>query len=199
MAFNPTFPVVKNKFVLFRACVLMLLIVIPPFNHAALAVNATEYEVKAAYLYHFTQFIDWPDSAFSSPQDGFNICIMGKNPFGSALMPLLKRNYKGHPFNLHYPTNATEARDCHLLYIATDISNNETSILESLKDSPVLTVSSLPNFVEKGGGIGFLLADNHVRFAVNRATNNHIGIVSSAKLLELAVQVVDERGTEERK
>ena len=177
-------------------CCLLLL---PSFNNEANAVNATEYEVKAAYIYHFTQFIDWPEKAFSSPQDGFNICIMGKNPFGKALIPILKRNYKGHPFNLKFPDNANDARNCHLLYLTSNDSKADTAILEKLKDAPVLTVSSQPGFVERGGGIGFLLSDSHVRFSINRTANEHIGIVSSAKLLELAVRVVDKNSSEQQK
>ena len=176
-----------------------LLVFVPSMNHSAYAVNATEYEVKAAYLYHFTQFIDWPDKAFASPKDGFNICIMGKNPFGTALIPILKRNYKGHPFNLQFPENANEARNCHLLYIASSDSKADTAILAKLKNAPVLTVSSQPGFVERGGGIGFLLADNHVRFSINRSASKHTGIISSAKLLELAVRIVDDRSSEEQK
>jgi len=172
---------------------------LPSFAKDANAVNATEYEVKAAFLYHFTQFIDWPENAFASPSDGFNICIMGKNPFGKALIPILKRNYKGHPFNLKFPDNANDARNCHLLYLASNDTKVDSAILSKLKDAPVLTVSSQPGFVERGGGIGFLLADSHVRFSINRTANEHIGIVSSAKLLELAVRVVDNKSSETQK
>jgi len=189
----------KGKIFRILAIAIWYLVAIIAIHKHAYAVNATEYEVKAAYLYHFTQFIDWPDKAFASPKDGFNICIMGENPFGKALVPILKRNYKGHPFNLLFPDNANQARNCHLLYLASDDSRKNIAILTKLKNVPVLTVSSEPDFVRHGGGIEFLLADNHVRFAVNRSASKHTGIVSSAKLLELAVHVVDEKGSEEQK
>jgi hypothetical protein len=156
------------------------------FTVGAHALDATEYQVKAAYLYNFTRFIEWPGT------DGaFRVCVLGSDPFGEALAPLAQRTRDGRAIVLSYPGSAREGRACNLLYIAPSEAAREAAILAALVDAPVLTISSLPGFVERGGTIGFIQDGNHVRFAINRAACKRHGLACSAKLLEAAVRVVD--------
>jgi len=167
-------------------------------SHIAYAIQASEYEVKAAYIYHFTQFIQWPESAFDEDTSTFNICLMGGNPFGGALSPIIKRNYNGHPFSLVFPTDPTVIHRCHILYLNDLTSNRESEIISIVADKPVLVISSNPGFVEQGGNIGFLNINNSVRFAINRDAGKRRGLTSSAKLLEIAVDVVGNTTREQR-
>lgn len=159
--------------------------------HESHALDATEYQVKAAYLYNFTRFIDWP-----ATDGAFRVCLLGADPFGEALAPLAQRTWNGQAIVLNYPRSARESRACNLLYIASSEAAREAAILAALADAPVLTISSLPGFVERGGGIGFVLDGSHVRFAINRAVCKQHGLTCSAKLLEAAVRVVDDADME---
>jgi len=176
---------------------LLLMLASPPQQVFAIQ-RVTEYQVKAAYLYHFAQFVEWPASAFTEPDTAFNLCVMGVDPFGeAALTPLAKRSHYGHPIAIRYPTTAREARSCHLLYIASSEAGREAAILETLSDVPVLTISSLPGFVERGGIIGFIRVDNRVRFAINRTASKRQGLSCGAKLLEVAIRVMPTTHREE--
>ncbi len=164
----------------------------------AYAMRAGEFEVKAAYLYHFTQFIHWPESAFDNSDSTFNICLMGGNPFGTALSPIFQRSYKGHSFSLMFPSESPAINECHILYLNMLSDEREAEILAQVATQPVLVISSSPGFIEQGGDIGFLSINDSVRFAINRDAGVKRGLVSSAKLLELAVQVIDTRTREKR-
>jgi len=159
-------------------------------SHNAYAIQASEYEVKAAYIYHFTQFIQWPESAFDEATSTFNICLMGGNPFGGALSPIFKRHYNGHPFSLIFPADPTVIHKCHILYLDNLPPSRESQIISLIEDKPVLIISSNPGFVEQGGNIGFVSINNSVRFAINRDAGKRRGLTSSAKLLEIAVDVI---------
>jgi len=190
---KPSVHIYFNRFWLFIVSIIICL-----GCQNALAIKASEYEVKAAYLYHFTQFIDWPESAFESTDTGFNLCLYGGNPFGTALSPLLKRKYKTHPFTLVFPGGPENTRNCHILYLNNVNETEQVAVLEAIGENPVLVISSSPQFVENGGNIGFLSVEDHIRFAINRDAGEKRGLVSSAKLLELAVQIVSNNNGKNR-
>ena len=168
------------------------------FSDNAYAFHAKEFEVKAAYIYHFTQFIKWPESAFDAASSPFNICLIGGNPFNEALKPIFERNYYGHPFSLVIPEDALSIHKCHILYLHNLSSERLAEIFSIVDNRPVLTISSSPGFIEQGGNIGFLNIKDSVRFGINREAGIKQGLISSAKLLEIAVQVIDTRTMEKR-
>jgi YfiR/HmsC-like len=153
--------------------------------------DAEEPQIKAAYLYQFTRFVEWPESSFNSPDSEFNLCVLGVNSFGVALSLLSQRAYETHPIVLRFLNTVKQTRDCQLLYISISESDHESDILTSVSNSPVLTVSSLPGFVERGGIIEFVRTGNHVRFSINHEACKRQGLACSAKLLEVAVKVMD--------
>ena len=171
----------------------ILLILFPTLvPNIAEAIDADEYQIKAAYLYQFTQFVDWPASSFKSPDANFELCVIGEDTFGVALSQLAQRTHESHPIILRFLNTVDEVRGCHLLYLSTSEAERETALLAKTVKSPVLTVSSLPDFVEQGGIIGFVRSGNHVRFTINRGACEHQGLTCSAKLLEVAVKIVDD-------
>jgi len=182
--------------IVFFAGLLLVLVCNPGALRAAS--SATEYQVKVAYLYHFTQFVEWPATTQAVPRAEFNLCVMGAAPFFKALAPLAKRTHSGHPITIRYLSSAREARSCHLLYIGSALAGSEAAVLELLSDVPVLTVSSQPNFVDSGGVIEFIRVGRNVRFAINRTACIHHGLSCSAKLLEVAIRVVETRPAEVR-
>ena len=160
-------------------------------SEGAYAIDAEEYQIKAAYLYQFTRFVEWPASSFKTPGADFELCVMGVDRFGVALSRLTQRSYNNHNIVLHFLKKADQVRDCQIIYISSSEVNHEAAILAKVVNSPVLTVSSLPGFVERGGIIGFVHTDNHIRFTINRGACEHHDLVCGAKLLEVAVKIVD--------
>jgi len=154
--------------------------------------ETTEYQIKAAYLYQLTQFVEWPEAAFKGTTPAFRFCVLGDDPISEQLKPLTKRTYKGLPIILDYPQSASAARGCHLLYITTSNARHEATILKELKAAPMLTVSSQPGFAARGGTVAFVIIDKRVRLVINRIVARQANIKLSAKLLEVAVAYNDD-------
>lgn len=148
----------------------------------------SEYELKAVFLFHFTQFIEWPDSAFSSPHEPLVIGILGSNPFRSYLDEIVKNEVvKGHPLVIRPYRDIQEIRKCHILFISASENQKIEEYIKYLKGRSVLTVSDLPGFVNRGGMIRFIREGNKVRFIVNPEAARTAGLNISSKLLNLAV------------
>jgi hypothetical protein len=152
----------------------------------------TQYEVEAAYLFNFGKFVGWPNTHASSP---FLICILGDDPFG----PVLDRAIAGEVLGSRLVqdkriTHPQDAAGCSILYISSSESARLSKILSAIQEAPVLTVSDIPDFVQQGGMIQFVLRDGRVRFEVNLAPTQRNGLMMSSELLKVAVQVV--RGEE---
>ena len=176
-----------------RVCMQIILIVLftTLMSEGTYAIDAEEYQIKAAYLYQFTRFVEWPASSFKSPEADFELCVIGVDRFGVALSQLTQKSYNDHNIVLHFLKLADQVRDCQIIYISSSEVNHEAAILAKVVNAPVLTVSSLPGFVEHGGIIGFIYSDNHIRFTINRGACEHHDLVCGAKLLEVAVKIVD--------
>ncbi len=147
-------------------------------------------KIKAAYIYQFTQFVTWPDPSVSVDTP-FTICMLGKGPIGNELEPLNRRRLGRGLIRVSYPQTLRDTAACNILYIAETEQRQLQSTLNYLRNNPVLTVSSIPNFAARGGIIGFVTVDRRVRLEINRAAARHANIQLSAKLLEVAIRVVD--------
>jgi len=151
----------------------------------------TEYQLKAAYLYHFAQFVDWPSTAFSQPNSPLIIGVLGENPFGNDL----RHTVEGKVLN-HHPLEVREYRslagmtnDCHILFISSSEKERLPEIFTALNGTSVLTVSEVKHFTETGGMINFVLDSDRIRFQINETTAEKAGLKISFKLLSLASQV----------
>ncbi len=147
-----------------------------------------EYKVKAAYLYNFTKFISWPES----PSTSFNICIVGKNPFGDLLTALETKTALDKPIRLLHFETVKQVKDCQIVYLAS--SENWESIsasgaLSAASLNNTLTVSSHQHFAEQGGMIGFVIEAEKVRLHINLKALKQGGLGISAKLIEVATLV----------
>lgn len=153
-----------------------------------------EYAVKAAYLYKFTPFIDWPASAFAGPASPFNVCTLGGDPFGSSLDRLAGHLVGDHPIRVKRLLATEGAGDCHILYIAENRAHSAEAALSKLRGAPVLTVTDQGLGVT-GQIVQFLVKGGHVRFTIDAAAAaaNHVAI--SAKLLSLAAATSGEGGS----
>ncbi len=153
----------------------------------ARAQAAFEYELKAAFLYRLTEFVDWPADAFPSGNAPFRICIFGADPFGDALDRVLEgERVKGHPLVAARVTQAEQLAGCHIVFISQSQPERITAALNLLRASPVLTVADMGNFLERGGTMNFVTAGGRLTFDINTAAADRARLQLSSKLLRLA-------------
>lgn len=150
-----------------------------------------EYDVKAAFLYNFASFIEWPAGAFTRPDSPFVIGVLGNDPFGTILDELVKGEQVGsHPLILHRFNRIEDMNRCHILFISASETRRTREILRKLKGQPVLTVADIPGFAEGGGMIGFT-ADTRISLMMNQSALRAANLGVSAKLLRLAHLVTE--------
>jgi hypothetical protein len=159
-----------------------LLAICPPVR----AQPSLEYQVKAAYLAKLSPFIDWPADAFSTPTAPLVICVVGPDPLGAAIDRAVEgQKDRDHPLMVRRLASPDPAAPCHILFAAEPAIARQA--IEQLRDRPVVTVT------DSGSGprgmIGFVIADNHVRFDIDAAAAERVGLRFSSKLLGLARRV----------
>ncbi|MCI0568383.1 MAG: YfiR family protein [Acidobacteria bacterium] len=144
--------------------------------------TAGEYQVKAAFLYNFAKFVEWPDPA-SGP---IRLCIVGDDPFGSNLEVTVRgKTISGHPIEIRRMNRGDNPRDCQIAFIrATE--REARSVLELLQGASTLTVGESPNFARDGGMINFVLEDKRVHFEINPGAAQRARLKISSRLLSLA-------------
>ncbi|HEX4964323.1 MAG TPA: YfiR family protein [Thermoanaerobaculia bacterium] len=150
---------------------------------------AAEYDVKAAFLFNFTKFVDWPPEAFAEPHTPLKICVLGDDPFGKALRPLMNEEVGGRRLTLEHADALSNIGACHVLFVSRSERERLSQVFAALRGAPVLTVGDTPGFVDHGGMINFILEGSKVRFDVNQEAAERAGIKISSKLLALAKHV----------
>lgn len=163
-----------------------LLALVSPTDLRAGSGLQREYEIKAAYLYNFINYIDWPDSAFPAPGGTLTIGIVGQNDYGAALETLNGKQAKGRTLALKQITDPKELDQCQIVFISSSEKARVPEILEKLKDARVLTVSEIDGFAQQGGIINFISERNKVRFEINPDAARRLGLNISSELLKLA-------------
>jgi YfiR/HmsC-like len=162
----------------------------------ALAAAPSEYQVKAVFLFNFSQFVAWPPQAFSAADSPFSICIVGEDPFGPELDATVRgENVQGHPFVIRRYSNpgALESA-CHILFIGDSSVTQLEKILGRLDERAILTVSDIDHSAERGAMIQFASEHNRLRLRINVAAAKAAGLTISSKLLRPSEIVGAERG-----
>jgi hypothetical protein len=150
---------------------------------------ANEYEVKAAFLFNFTRFVDWPQSSGSGL---FCIGIAGADPFGGALEEAVKgRSAGGHAIAVKHFKPGEESAACEIVFISGADAKKMRAALGRLQHAAVLTVGEGPGFCHSGGVIAFEIEDNKVRLEINPDAAQRARLQISSKLLSLATLVRD--------
>jgi hypothetical protein len=158
---------------------------------AAQAQSATEYQVKAAFLFNFAKFVEWPADAFSNSDAPLQVCVLGHDPFGRDFEQLIvEKTVSGHRIEVAHPDRVPQARACQILFIAASENQRLREILQGLKGASVLTVADTPGFAQMGGIINFVLDDNRVRFEINQKAAEQVHLKLSARLLTVAKLVL---------
>ena len=146
----------------------------------------TEYEVKAAFLYKFVSYVDWPREAIDDIEY-FEVGILGESPFDEALAPIFEeKRVLDRPVRFRRDVTLEEAKECHLLFVANSESKNATTIAKALANLPVLTVGDEAAFAEEGLIIAFEMVENRVRFVINADAADESPLRVSSRLMEVA-------------
>lgn len=151
----------------------------------------SEYDVKAAFLYNFARFGEWPTAAFT---DGgkLRLCVIGSDPFGSSLGAIAGKPVGSRSVEILRLDAGDDARRCQIAFIGGNNLAAATQIARRLERLPILAIAEVPGFAAAGGTIEFYLVDNRVRFAINPDAAQRAGVTLSSQLLRLA-QIVQER------
>ena len=149
-----------------------------------------EYQVKAAYLYNFGRFIQWPAKVTTASTGFFTICILGEDPFGPALDTTLAGETIGNQkVAARRISSLQQPVDCQILFISSSEGKHLNKIIDALGNSAVLTVSDIPQFSQRRGMIQLLMEGNRIRFEVNLAATQRAGLTLSSELLKVATAV----------
>ena len=168
-----------------RVCAVAFMALLAPA--AALAAESLEYKVKAAFLLNFAKFIEWPPTAFPSPNAPFNICILGDDPFGEDLDQIAGgEQVNGRKITIQRLRSAPAPNVCSVLFIAGSVTRPE---IPANLGPGLLTVGEGEHFIRDGGMIAFILENRRVRFDINRAAAENAGLKISSKLLSVAREV----------
>jgi len=147
----------------------------------------SEYQVKAAYLFNFLKFVEYPSASFADPLAPIVIGVVGDDPFGSALpQVVIGKTVQGRDLVIRVYRIGEDLRGAHILFISASERKKIPMILSSLRGSSVLTVSDTAGFLDAGGMIQFLNEDSRVRFAINVDATSRAKLKMSSKLLTLA-------------
>ena len=151
-----------------------------------------EEQVKAAYVYNFAKFAEWPATAFTAANDPIRMCVLNDQPFQSQLMHIIKDKRIGDRVILAVSIqNPEQARHCHLLFINSTHNVEVIRLFASLQGSSVLTVGETASFVDRGGIISFVTQEGQVHFQVNHKAATESGIRLSSRLLSVARRVIE--------
>ncbi len=151
-----------------------------------LAVNhINEYQVKAAFLYNFIAFTEWPDDIDQT----LNLCIYGEDYFGQEIDKLQAKSVGNNSIKVIRLTSLEKSKACHVLFISKSAIKDLPNILASIQGEPVLTIADSPEAASKGAIINMNLTQNKINFEVNLESAHRVRLSISSRLLQLAAKV----------
>jgi hypothetical protein len=146
-----------------------------------------EYQLKAAVVFNFAKFVEWPPQSFRNSGDPIAVCVLGQNPFGHWLEDTLAgKIVDGRGFTLRQAPDAQEAGRCQIVFVSSSERKRFRVVLLGLKAEGVLTVGDTPGFAGLGGVVNLRLEDETVRMEVNVEVARQKNLKISAKVLSLA-------------
>lgn len=157
--------------------------------------QADEYAIKAAFLYKFGLFVQWPTTAFSSLGSAVNLCIVGDDPFGNSLDTVVAgQQINGRDVVIRRMKTVEPNSPCHILYAGGSEEQSKAEIIDTVRGSNVLTVTDGPT--SRPGIIHFVVANNRIHFDIDEEAAAQNELVVSSQLMNLALNI-KQRSTEE--
>ena len=150
-----------------------------------------EYRVKAAFLFHFAQLVDWPADKLTGADNSLYLCTLGEDPFQGALEGTVEgKAIANRVIRVRHLMRPEDIQGCRILFLGKAESKYIPMLLANLRNAPVLTVGETPGFLAAGGMVCFLLQENKVRFEINLDAAQSAGLKIGSRLLVLAQNVV---------
>ena len=147
----------------------------------------SEYQLKAAFLYNFAKFVEWPAGALGDPGEPIVLGILGKDPFGPTLEETIRnKTVQGRPLVIRRGDTLQEFKYCHILFITTSERRRLPQIFSILGKGAVLTVGETEHFTQLGGIINFTVEESKIRFEISVDNAEQSGLKISSQLLRLA-------------
>ncbi len=152
-----------------------------------------ENQVKAAYLFNFTRFVEWPTNSFAEAETPLIIGILGDDPFREALEKTVRgEKVKGHPLAVRSSRKIEDLKSCHVIFVDKTQKPQMQQILATLRDCPVLTVGEIDGFAQRGGIINMIKQEKRIGFEINNEAARRQGIKIGSQLTELGTCVKDD-------
>jgi hypothetical protein len=183
----------RRRFVLPAALLALLCILAPGRVRAATtAQTPLEYQVKAAFVYKFLKFVEWPPASMPDSSTTIVVGLLGTGPMHDALESVKGKEVSHRRVTVRSVEEADSLASCHVLFIGRGEEARLEEVLSALEGSSTLTIGEISEFAERGGMINFLIEDNKVGFEINPAAAARAHLHISSKLLRLA-KVVKEK------
>ena len=164
----------------------MLLLSILISGGPACAQNASEYKLKAAFLYNFTLYTEWPEHV----ADDFMLCVYGDSLFEDHLEPLQGKTVNQRTFRIDYRDEANSLKNCQLVFLSQSQRRNVARVVEKLNGLPILLVSDIEDSTDDGVMISMFESDGRIAFKANLLAAERCGLKLSSKMLRLASEVI---------
>ncbi|HEV7512705.1 MAG TPA: YfiR family protein [Candidatus Acidoferrum sp.] len=172
-----------------RALTILWCVLFSVLSLSAEQPKPSEYQVEAVYLLNFAKFVEWPAQVVS-PEEPFNICVLGQYPFGATLdKTVAGETIDGRKVVVRRFLKPQEVMSCRILFIGLSEEARLAEILKILDKTSILTVSNVPKFSQHGGMIEFVVEANKIRFEVNLTSAERAGLTLSSELLKVATAV----------
>jgi hypothetical protein len=153
----------------------------------ASAQTSHEFQVKAAFVYNLTHFVEWPSTAFTNSNAPIVIGVLGKNPFGNVLKEMVAgERIGGHPMVVIHFTDVEKAKNCHLLYINLEERNEIIAVINRLRGHNILMVGDAPGFAKMGGMVRLFTKNDKINIEINLEEARKERLQISSKLLKLS-------------
>jgi len=177
---------IGKGFCLIAAVTVCIMASIAPNAHTK-SPSASEYQLKAVFLYNFAKFVQWPAKSFVDDHDPIIIGILGKDPFDATIDETIKsKTVKDRKLVIKRFEKIEDMEACHILFISSSEEERLAKNIEALKDSSILTVGEVKQFAKLGGIINFIVKENKIRFEINVDAAERAKLKISSKLLKLA-------------
>jgi uncharacterized protein DUF4154 len=154
------------------------------------AQSSVEYQVKAAFIFNFLSFTQWPESAFAGTSDPLRVCVLRGELIARAIDATVRGEaIDGHPVLVEQIASAPDVARCHVLFVPKTEAAHAAELVRAAGDAPVLTVGESDQFLRDGGVVNFSIENGRVRFDVNQRVAREHGVNLSSKLLQIARSV----------
>ena len=155
---------------------------LPDSQTKAIADEIIEYQVKAAFIYNFIAFTQWPEDV----NQNINLCLHGEDYFGGEIDKLQSKSVNNHKINVARINDYQKLDSCQAIFFSKSVINNLPSILNELENKPILTLADSPKATSLGVTINMGVANEKIVFEINLAVARKSGLSISSKLLQLA-------------